>query len=136
MTYRPDLAIAEARSYVGTKWAHRGRSRFGVDCIGLIVAALKAGGFDFADRQDYGRTPWKNGLEIELRARMGDPVNDMRAGDIAMMRWNERVNPSHVGVIAEGGRGFTLIHSCSMTSVCEHDIDSLWLDRIVMVFRP
>jgi len=136
MTYRVADAIAEARSYIGTKWLHRGRTRFGIDCIGLIVAAVRAGGVEITDRQDYGRAPWRNGLEREMRQRFGDPVDDLQAGDIVLIRWKDSKEPSHVGVVATGKNGFTLIHSSNTTAVCEHDIDALWQSRIVMVFRP
>lgn len=138
MMYNPSLAIAEARSYIGTKWVHRGRSRFGIDCIGLVVAAVQAGGAEFVDRKDYGRTPWRNGLERELEARFGRPLEYHAAadGDVVMMRWTDKMAPSHVGIIASGKNGKTLIHSSNHAAVCEHDIDDLWSSRIVAVFRP
>lgn len=136
MTYNPTDAITEARKYIGARWVHRGRSLYGVDCIGLIVAAIRAGGIDFADRQDYSRIPWRNGLERELRIRLGDPVFDMKIGDIALIQFEQKREPSHVGIISDSPNGFGLIHSTTMMSVSEHDIDEDWRSKIVMVFRP
>lgn len=134
--YRPDLAVAEARSYIGTKWRHRGRSRFGIDCIGLVVAATAAGGVQMRDRRDYGREPWQDGLEREMHEHFGAPVEDWQPGDVAMMRWEERPEAGHVGIIASSQHGLTLIHSHSMSTVIEHRIDTHWRRLILGVFRP
>lgn len=136
--FQADKAIAEARSYLGCKWRHRGRSRFGIDCIGLLVAAMEAGGHPMRDRRDYGREPWKDGLEKEMRDHFGDPIpnSEARAGDVVLMRWDESSEPSHVGILTDGKHGLRLIHSYSMICVTEHDLDDQWWSRIIMVFRP
>lgn len=132
-----ELCVAEARSWIGTKWRHRGRTRFGIDCIGLIVHAVAAGGIQMRDRRDYGREPWKDGLQRELFEHFGEPVMDMQPGDVALMRWHNQDGPAHVGIIGDYCHGgLSLIHSYSLTSVCEHVIDDEWRARIVEVFRP
>ena len=136
MAYDADAAVTEARRHIGARWSHRGRSLYAIDCIGLLVAAVRAGGVDIKDRQDYGRSPWRNGLERELRERFGEPVCDMRSGDIALIQFNGKREPSHVGIITNGMHGLGLIHSTTMLSVAEHDIDDDWRKKIVMVFRP
>ena len=136
MAYNAIAAVSEARRYIGARWSHRGRSLYAVDCIGIVVAAVRAGGVPFVDRLDYSRVPWRNGLEHELRVRFGEPVDDMRVGDIALVQFEKKREPSHVGIITDGMHGLGLIHSTTMDSVSEHDIDDYWLQRIVMVFRP
>jgi cell wall-associated NlpC family hydrolase len=136
MSYNPEAAVNEARRYIGARWIHRGRSLYGIDCIGLLVAAVRGGGVDVTDRQDYSRAPWRNGLERELRERFGDPVSDMRIGDVALIQFDAKRAPSHVGIITNGLYGLGLIHSTTMQSVSEHDIDDDWNKKIVMVFRP
>lgn len=138
INYDAQKAVETARSYIGTRWRHRGRSRYGIDCIGLIVASLKAAGFTMRDRVDYGREPWRDGLEREMHEHFGDPIPraEWRAGDVAMMRWENRPEAGHVGLIAQGPHGLTLIHSHSMSSVIEHHIDAHWESLILAVFRP
>lgn len=53
-----DHLIDVARSYLGVSWKHQGRSRFGVDCIGLIVLSARACGLDVPMIANYGRTPY------------------------------------------------------------------------------
>ena len=35
MTVTREMVVAEARTWIGVKWRHQGRTREGVDCIGL-----------------------------------------------------------------------------------------------------
>lgn len=131
------VCVAEARSWLGTKWRHRGRNRFGIDCIGLIVHAVAAGGIQMRDRRDYGREPWKDGLQRELEEHFGAPVSDMQPGDVLLMKWHNQAGPAHVGIIGDYCHGgLSLIHSYSLTAVCEHRMDDEWLARIVGVYRP
>ena len=137
--FSAEKAVAEARSYVGCKWRHRGRSRWGIDCIGLLVAAMEAGGHPMRDRRDYSRTPWKDGLEREMREHFGAPIqwDEAKPGDVVLMRWDDSSEPSHVGILSDGlHTPLGLVHSYSMTSVIEHDLDDAWCNRIIMVFRP
>jgi len=135
--YNPSAAIDCARSYVGCKWRHRGRSRFGIDCIGLVIKAVVAGGIAFKDRLDYGREPWNDGLQRELVAHFGEPITDeTKAGDIVLIHLANNPAPSHVGIIGELNGRLTLIHSASELSVCEHGLTDEWLSCIVARFRP
>jgi cell wall-associated NlpC family hydrolase len=47
--------IDAARSYLGVPWVHQGRSRKGVDCVGLVVLAMRAIGIDAPLSANYGR---------------------------------------------------------------------------------
>lgn len=134
--YDAAAAVAKAREFVGCKWRHRGRSKFGIDCVGLVVAAVEAGGVPFADRQDYGREPFNFGLENALIERLGQPVKDRKPGDVVMMRWECRPEAGHVGILGEKNGELTLIHSHSMSKVIEHRIDEHWERLILGVFRP
>lgn len=136
---RIDAIVAEARSYVGVRWRHRGRSRFGIDCIGVIVKSLAAGGVHMRDRLDYGREPWRDGLSREMVDHFGQPVDgEWLPGDVAVMCGIGQPEPGHVGIIAEHSGYLTLIHSynaLSTETVTEHRIDDEWRRRIVAVYR-
>ena len=120
--------IAAARSYVGVPFRHQGRTRHGVDCIGLVVCAARDIGITLADRTDYARDP--NGLLPLEMARQFAPVESPQAGDILLMRF--RGEPQHVAILA----GETLIHSyASIGRVVEHGLDAKWRRRIVAAYR-
>lgn len=134
-----ELFTAEARSYVGVRWRHRGRSRFGIDCIGVVVCSLPAAGLQMRDRLNYGREPWNDGLDREMREHFGEPVADMQSGDIVTMIGDGQPAAGHVGVVASNANGLTLIHSYNTLAnsvVVEHSIDKFWIDRIVAIYRP
>lgn len=120
--------IAAARSYVGVPFRHQGRTRHGVDCIGLVVCAARDIGLTLADRTDYPRDP--NGLLPLEMARQFAPVESPQAGDILLMRF--RGEPQHVAILA----GATLIHGyASIGRVVEHGLDAKWRRRIVATYR-
>ena len=132
-----ELIVAGARKWLGTKWRHRGRSEFGIDCIGLVVLSVANAGIKMRDRLDYSRDPFRDGLRREIREHFGEPVSDMRAGDIVLMRWDKDERPAHVGIVADYlYGGLSLIHSYSLVAVCEHRIDDEWQKRILEVYRP
>lgn len=132
-----ELAIAHARSLIGTKWRHLGRSERGVDCLGLLVLSLRAAGIEVQDRAKYSREPWKDGLREALREHFGEPVSDWQPGDIALMRWHKEQEPAHVGILANYQfGGLSLIHAYSLIAVTEHRLDEDWSRAIVEVYRP
>jgi len=129
--------VAEARKYIGVKWRHRGRKPWAIDCIGLVVMAVAAGGVTMRDRTNYGREPWLNGLEQEMREHFGEPVDDWQPGDVVMLRWYGRQEPAHLGILTDYAHGgLAIIHSHSMTTVIEHRLDDYWQKLIVAVYRP
>ena len=134
-----ELCVAEARKWIGTKWRHRGRNELGIDCIGLVIKAISAGGVEVKDRRDYSREPWRDGLRAALLDHLGEPVDksDMQPGDVVLMKWANQDGPGHVGVIGNYAYGgLSLIHAYSMSAVCEHGLDEDWRNRIVEVYRP
>lgn len=133
--YLIDSFIKEARTYKGCKWRHRGRNRFGVDCIGLVVVSLAAVGFQMRDRLDYSRDPWNDGLDREMREHFGSEVFELKKGDVVTMSWSKDKAPSHVGIIAELNGELSLIHSYSCVSVTEHSIDESWRKKIRHIYR-
>lgn len=129
--------IAFARSLIGTKFRHMGRSLRSVDCAGLILLALQHIGRQTVDIAAYGRTPHKDGLREAVRANLGKPVTDgIKAGDVLLMRMN--VEPTHVALVAEHEKiGPTLIHTdATIGQVVEHSFRSPWVERTVEVYRP
>lgn len=130
--------IEEARSFIGCKWRHKGRNRFGIDCAGIVVCSYRAAGVEVYDQKHYGREPWKNGLDEHLEKTFGKRLdkNDMKAGDVAVIWWNEVPAPSHLGIIASHPSGkLSLIHSYSQHNVVEHIIDQDWLNKISHIYR-
>lgn len=133
---RAELFVAGARALKGTRWRHRGRKPWAVDCLGLLVLAGKAAGVDFEDEPTYGREPWEDKLREGLRRRFGAGVHDRKPGDIALIRWRAD-EPSHVAVIGDHpDGGLTLIHAHNIHGVVECSLAGPYLACVVEVFRP
>lgn len=125
---RSDDLVLAARSYLGTPFVHQGRSRLGLDCVGLLVLAARDAGADIEDRADYAPDPG-NLLPVEL-ARQFDPAEDRLPGDVLLMRFAGE--PQHLAIFT----GATVIHShAAIRRVVEHHLDAKWLRRIVQAYR-
>lgn len=78
-----DAAAARARALIGTRFRPQGRSRHGLDCVGLAAAALGLG----EARRDYGL---RGGDLAALEAGLGDAglrrVEAKMAGDVIVLR--------------------------------------------------
>lgn len=144
--------IQEARSWTGTKFHHQGRvkkssvSLGGCDCLGLVMGVAKTldlkdmYGVNIVDldEKNYPSSPNGKYLYIKLTQHFKEKnVSDIAAGDIALFSFVK--NPQHLAIIGERCYGaanhYTLIHSYSVNGfVCEHILDTKWLNRLVAVF--
>ena len=87
--------VAAARSYVGVPWRHLGRSRTGLDCIGLVLLAAREAGVELTDPAPYAREPQGTRL---LQGILGhaERVSEVMAGDILLFRMG--LYGGHVGI--------------------------------------
>jgi cell wall-associated NlpC family hydrolase len=140
--------IAEARSWIGTRFHHQGRvkinadSKGGCDCIGLIIGVACALDLKFngkllseVDSKNYSKTPdgtsLKNALDLHFKPT---EIDAARGGDVLLMRIDER--PQHVALIGNyKDGGLSLIHSFAQArGVVEHACDDYWCSRIVAAY--
>lgn len=132
--------VAAARVLLRTPFRHTGRTERGVDCVGLVVVALRAVGREVDDRRDYGRNPVRDGLREVLVAHFGEPVADMQPGDVALMRWHQDGEThlfNHVGIVTDYPLGgLALLHALhSNRAVVEHRLAGPWPRRIIEAYR-
>lgn len=100
-----EALVAQARSYVGVRWRHRGRTReHGIDCLGLLILLAQDFGFPFDlfdDDHEYSMRPDDYFLVQRLSVEM-TPLNswrDAKPGDVVLMRWRPENPPQHVGIV-------------------------------------
>lgn len=119
-----DDLIAEARTWVGVPFVHQGRTRYGVDCAGFIVAMMRSAGAlpaDFRDVSNYARRP--NGELLTLVSRHCSRTHAETAGLLVLIRWPRDDQPSHVAL----STGATLIHCYQrQRAVVEHGFRGPW----------
>lgn len=132
-------AAAFARELIGKPFRHRGRGPTHYDCAGVIVHAYARAGVLLRDLAYYGREPARDGLREAVRANFGDPLPIgamVQPGDVMLMRFNRE--PHHLAIIGDArkGIGLTMIHSYGEVGrVVEHNIDAMWADRVLEVYR-
>lgn len=128
--------VEEARSYLGTKWVHQGRTRQGVDCAGLVVRVGNGLGLIQYDRSDYQRNP--NGSAFLHYFKDGGgvqkPILEAKPGDILVLR--EGAYPCHTALVGEKSTGLTIIHAfVTRKAVVEEPLVGAWLAKRVACFQ-
>lgn len=132
MSDKSEIMIAAARTCSGTPFHHQGRSiGIGLDCIGLVVVALRAAGITVHDRSDYGRRPDGKSLRAALQEHGAQSVEEIKAGDILLFRYDGQ--PQHVA-LATGSD--MMIHSFAPAGkVVETSIGDYWKRRLTGIYR-
>lgn len=129
MTITRQSVVEAARSYLGVRYHHQGRTRAGLDCAGLIVCVAQDLGIPTtADISGYARTP--DGVMLKaLLDTAAVPVTAWQEGDILLLRFDAA--PQHLAIVTEAG----MIHSyLAARRVVEHRLDEQWRARIVAAY--
>lgn len=125
--------VAQARTYLGVRYFHCGRSRNGVDCSGLILCVAHDLGLTEWDEVDYSEQVNPDYMKANL-LRFCDEVpltHEPRPGDV--LWFAPRNHPQHVGFYCGDGR---FIHSHQGPGrVVETSYDAKWKRRLRGVFR-
>lgn len=113
---------AAARGWVGVPFAHQGRTRQGVDCVGLPIVILQQLGVLPArfEVPAYGRLPSAELIERLMAhcVRLPAPV----PGTLVAVAWTKTA--AHVAICT----GDTLIHAYeSVGRVVEHGYRGRWI---------
>jgi cell wall-associated NlpC family hydrolase len=130
MPDRPEF-VKTVRSLIGIPWVHAGRTRAGVDCVGLILLALDELGIHVEVRP-YGR--WVR--EHELRARLEQAAKEETQrealpGDLLLLSVSHRIQ--HIGVLVLPD---WIVHSHqSVGKVVLERLDGEWGRNVRGVFR-
>lgn len=132
MTLTRESIIAEARSWIGTRWAHQARKKgVGVDCVGLVTGALAALGEPVPDYTWYRRAPEGDKLLREVRARFAE-LPGIEPGALLVFFVRARRVAQHIGILTFDG---TIVHANAAAGiVCEQAYDAEWQRRTLAAF--
>lgn len=128
--------VAQARSYLGVPWVHQGRTRDGIDCLGLVVESARVSHGSTVDVRDYAAQAQDETM-LQLCQQHMDRVwpAQMQVGDIAVIRY---ANQRHMAIITDypAPGEFGLLHASSIYGqVVEHRLDAAWRRMILAAFR-
>lgn len=133
-----DLAVAEARRWIGTPYRHAGsRCQVGCDCLGLVRGIWRA---------LYGGEPqqippysadWAEAgfgdplLEAAQRHMIEKPPCEAGTGDLLVFRWRDNVAAKHLGILSSPER---FIHAYEGHAVLESALVPQWRRRVAGAF--
>jgi len=103
-----DEIIREARAWIGVRWRHQGRSRFGVDCVGLVIQAGRSIGVEFEDAP-YPRRPDGTFLDGFRKRGREKAVRDAQPGDALVFVFGGA--PCHIGILTWKEGQWHLVHA-------------------------
>lgn len=117
--------VAGARALIDVPFQHQGRTKSGLDCLGMML--LVCAGFPFLKglptRADYGRYPAP--LLREWISKICTPLEEPMPGALVLISFTGR-DPNHVALCT----GANLIHCSSMhRKVVEHGYRGAWLTQ-------
>lgn len=127
--------VAEARTWIGVRWQHQGRSREGVDCAGMVIQVAKARRASTFDKTDYPRHAVdETMLQLCDQHLQRVPLEQLQPGDLVVFAFERQ---RHIGVIADYVYGgLSLVHAYAPArQVVETRLDSVWRARIRGGFR-
>lgn len=128
--------ILHSRGWMDIRFRHQGRSKSGIDCIGLFSEVAKEIGRSITIPNNYTHHPDQKFLMSEM-CRLFDKITkaEMQIGDLVLMRFmddNLRIPCRHVAIITDLG---VLHSSAQFRKVTEHGLDDEWMEKIEHVFR-
>ena len=140
----PHTVVACAREFLGVRFAHQGRSRAGLDCLGLLLATAAAAGMYFdgteacaLDVPTYGLRPdtalLKHQLDRFLRPIAADAL---APADILLL--HVQGSPQHLAILSDYPATGTLgmIHAYAPArKVVEHRYDARWQRATAACYR-
>jgi len=100
----PQTSLSYAQSaregWLGVPYRHQGRTKRGVDCLGLLVCSARDFGLTVVDNLAYGRKPCHETMKEGLLDHMVK-INraDLRPGDVLYIRWPNDPHPLHLALV-------------------------------------
>lgn len=123
--------IAEfAQSLVGIDYRFRGRDRFGIDCVGLLILVAERFGVPYRDSRKYPPHPPAGLLTKVLMNNMVlVPLECVVPGNVVSF-WLRRPDAVvHAGILVAENRIVHVLSRDSIGKVVEHGLDDRWLGR-------
>jgi hypothetical protein len=116
-----EAIVREALTWTGVKWVDGGRSRLGIDCLGLIVMSARACNLDVKDHPELRNRPGMKSLVLAAGLYCNEiPVREMRRGTILLAHLEGEKDARHIMLFD----GYAVIH-CGMHwgRVVHHRLD-------------
>ncbi len=126
--------VAAARSWLGVKWRHQGRTRRGIDCAGLVVLVGRELGIATYDCTTYGRHALGYDFLRHFAAGMTRiPLEAVAPGDVLVFKDPAAgAYPCHCGIVSDAQH---MIHAFARWRRVVEDDRARWTAHQVGGFR-
>ncbi len=129
----PRDVVKAARQYIGVPYKKQGRTRRGLDCVGLLKLVAIELGENPRDERGYGANISGKKSEIIVSEHCDlIPKEKRQAGDLVQLLMGLD-DPQHWGILTDTG----MIHAYSKEPRCvtEHSLNEEWIGKIRKVYR-
>lgn len=141
MTTLAERLVAEAETWIGTRFQHQGRLKgVGVDCVNFIAETARAAGVTGLEIPQ-GYKPHEDGtvmLQLLNEHMSLVPTEEMQKGDVLALcdeALQDPNTPRHLVFVQEVTPKTTFIIHASQHGVRRHRIDAAWKRRIHSCWR-
>lgn len=127
--------VTAARAFVGVRYRHQGRSREGLDCIGLPVAVRATLSLEAIDASGYARRSTEREMLDFCREHLLEVMPDeLQPGDILVQITG---TIRHMAIVADyPGGGLSVIHAwLPARKIVENRLDDEFMKTVRGCFR-
>lgn len=126
--------VEVARSWLGTKFRHQGRSKLGVDCCGVVILVGQELGLTTYDTTNYNRRTSGEAFLHHFRdaGLIEKPVRDLKPGMVVVT--TDDNFPCHCGIIEMHRGQLYMIHSYMLRKKVDRDLVEHWRPKIIGAF--
>ncbi|TSD86026.1 hypothetical protein FFK22_024725 [Mycobacterium sp. KBS0706] len=126
--------VDAARCYLGVKWRHIGRSRFGIDCVGLALLAARDMGHAVEDVAEYRRGAHGYDVVREIAART-QPASLAELREDLIILFRDGIYPCHCGILGTNAQGaWSLVHAHAKAGKVVEDPYAAWAAKATHAF--
>ncbi|UYO55733.1 NlpC/P60 family protein [Rhodopseudomonas palustris] len=133
-----DALVAEARSWIGTRYRHQASVKgVGCDCLGLVRGVWRACLGEEPEAPPPYAPDWAEAGGDEtlaaaaLRHLVPVPCDAFDRGDVLLFRWRDGCVAKHAAIASSAT---TMIHAHDGAAVCEVAITPWWRRRLAYAF--
>ncbi|WP_438749448.1 NlpC/P60 family protein [Pararhizobium sp. O133] len=130
--------VALTESWIGTPYRHQASLKgVGCDCLGLVRGVWRElygtePELPPAYQPDWAERGGTDRLFEAARRHFGEPLYEMRPGDLLLFRWRPDLPAKHAGIACGDDR---FIHAYEQAAVIRSALVPSWRRRIAGVFR-